>query len=151
MPALRDAFTAGRSHSGKAAAVRHDEPVKQEQTSFQNGAEWVSNMLIPAIERANAELQPENIAFRLDLNLDPRSTNHAHADFWLTELHDGQRAQGPRYSINVIGGQTVWIYKPGVPGGILGTLERCGSDAIADLLRKAAEEFGKQLGTAAQG
>jgi hypothetical protein len=54
--------------------------------------------------------------------------------------------KGPRYSINVIGGQTVWLYKPGVPGHVLGTLEQCGPDAIGKLLRRAAEEFGKQLG-----
>ena len=50
------------------------------------GRDRVSNILIPAIEQGNAELQPENVAFQLDLNLDPRSSNHAHADFWLRRL-----------------------------------------------------------------
>jgi len=152
VPALRDAFTTGRGHFGTAPRAREDQSAKGPGSSFKNGAEWVSNILIPAIEQRNAELQPENVAFQLDLNLDPRSTNHAHADFWLAEMGEGQRAQGPRYSINVIGGQTVWLYKPGVPGHVLGTLEQCGLDAIGELLRRAAEEFGKQLGkTTAQG
>ena len=97
---------------------------------------------VPAIDRANAELQPVHIAFQLDLNLDPRSTNHAHADFWLSELGEGQRAVGPKYSVNVLGGQNVWLYKPGAPGRDLGTLDRCGPDAIQTLLQDAAEEFG---------
>src|SRR5215204_2248130 len=100
VPALRDAFTTGRGHFGTAPRAREDQPAKDPGSSFKNGAEWVSNILIPAIEQGNAELQPENVAFQLDLNLDPRSTNHAHADFWLAEMGEGQRAQGPRYSIN---------------------------------------------------
>jgi len=147
VPALRDAFIDGRSRSGAAG---DGQPAKH-AVSFQSGADWVSRILIPGIEQANAELQAEGVAFLLDLNLDPRSTNHAHADFWLAELCEGQRAQDPRYSINVIGRQAVWLYKPGVPGGSLGTLQECGSEAIAELLRKAAQEFGKQLGTTAQG
>jgi hypothetical protein len=79
---------------------------------------------------------------QLDLNLDPRSTNHAHADFWLSELGEGQRAVGPKYSVNVLGGKNVWLYKPGAPGRDLGTLDRCGPDAIQTLLQDAAQEFG---------
>jgi hypothetical protein len=150
VPALRDAFRAGRNHSDIAGAGRNNQPAKRPEASFQDGASWVRGALVPAIEQANAELKPEGIAFRLDLNLDPRSTNHAHADFWLTELGEGQRTQGPRFSINVIGGQTVWLYKPGAPGGILGTLEQCGPDAIAELLRAAAE-IGEQVGRTARG
>ena len=152
MPALRDAFTAGRGCFGTAPRVCEDQSAKDPGSSFKDGAEWVNNILIPAIEQGNAELQPENVAFQLDHNLDPRSTNHAHADFWLAEMGEGQRAPGPRYSINVIGGQTVWLYKPGVPGHVLGTLEQCGPDTVGELLRRAAEEFGKQLGkTTARG
>jgi hypothetical protein len=40
--------------------------------SFASGAAWVCEVLVPAIERGNAELQPENIAVGLNLNLDPR-------------------------------------------------------------------------------
>src|ERR1700754_178183 len=83
--------------------------------SFRDGAEWVRRVLVPTIDQSNAELQPVDVAFQLDLNLDPRSTNHAHADFWLSELGEGQRAVGPKYSINVLGGKNVWLYKPGVP------------------------------------
>lgn len=110
---------------------------------FRDGAEWVRQVLVPAIEQGNAELHGVDVAFQLDLNLDPRSTNHAHADFWLSELGEGQRAVGPKYSINVLGGQNVWLYKPGAPGRDLGTADRCGPDAIHTLLQDAAEEFGR--------
>jgi hypothetical protein len=83
---------------------------------------------------ANAELQPVHIAFQLD---------HAHADFWLSERGEGQRAVGPKYSVNVLGGQNVWLYKPGAPGLDLGIFDRCGPDAIQRLLQDAAEEFGR--------
>jgi hypothetical protein len=84
-----------------------------------------------------------HIAFQLDLNLDPRSANHPHADFWLSERGEGQRAVGPKYSVNVLGGQNVGLYKPGAPGRDLGILDRCGPDAIQTLLQDAAEEFGR--------
>ena len=114
--------------------------------AFQDGAEWVRQVLVPAITEGNAELQPEHVAFQLDLNLDPRSTNHAHADFWLTEIKEGHRAVGPKYSINVLGGQDVWLYKPGAPGRELGSIDRCGSAEIQTLLLEAAEEFGRAIG-----
>jgi hypothetical protein len=150
VPALRDAFISGRRHSRIDPKAGKDQTAKHKASSFQNGAEWVRDVLVPAIECGNAELAPENVAFRLDLNLDPRSTNHAHADVWLTELGEGERAAGPKYSINVIGGRTVWLYRPGVPGYVLGTLEQCGPDAIQEMLGKAAAEFGKQLGRTVQ-
>ena len=114
--------------------------------AFQDGAEWVRQVLVPAITEGNAELQPEHVAFQLDLKLDPRSTNHAHADFWLTEIKEGHRAVGPKYSINVLGGQDVWLYKPGAPGRELGSIDRCGSAEIQTLLLEAAEEFGRAIG-----
>jgi hypothetical protein len=143
VPALRDAFVNGREWAGErrkaAGGTEADSP---SATTFQAGADWVRRVLVPAIERANAELQPVDVAFKLDLNLDPRSTNHAHADFWLSELGEGQRAVGPKYSINVLGGQNVWLYKPGVPGRDLGNVDRYGLDEIEMLLQDAAEEFG---------
>jgi hypothetical protein len=145
VPALRDAFTRGRLRPGAAGQT-----AEHAASPFQNGAEWVQDVLAPAIERGNAELRPENVAFRLDLNLDPRSTNHAHADFWLSEMGEGQGVVGPKYSINVIGGTTVWLYKPGEPGRILGTVEQCGPEVIQELLRNAAEEFGELVGVTAQ-
>ena len=147
---LRDDFLSGRLHPGGASNAREGQTAEHAASPFQNGAEWVRDVLVPAIERGNAELQPENVAFRLDLNLDPQSTNHAHADFWLTEMGEGQRAIGPKYSVNVIGGQTVWLYKPGTPGRVLGNLEQCGLEAIQELLCNAAAEFGKQVGETAQ-
>jgi hypothetical protein len=145
VPALRDAFTSGRD-AGTVSKAPEGRTGEHPASSFGNGAAWVRDVLAPAIARGNAELEPENVAFRLDLNLDPQSTNHAHADVWLTEAGEGERAVGPKYSINVIGGKTVWLYRPGVPGHILGTLDQCGPEAIQELLGKAAGEFGKQIG-----
>jgi hypothetical protein len=139
--AVRDAFTRGRGHFGGPAR-----PGIGPTSAFQNGAAWVARVLVPAIEQGNAELEPERAAFRLDLNLDPHSTNHAHAEFWLAEL-DGRRAQGLRYSVNVIGGDSVWLYQPGEPGRALGPVAECGADLVGDLLRSAAEEFGEQIGS----
>jgi hypothetical protein len=86
--------------------------------------EWVRNFLVPAIEQGNSELQQHRVAIRLELNLDSRSTNHAHADFWFVET-EGQ--EGPKYSINVLGGREVWLYKAGAPGGVLGTTDNWGA------------------------
>jgi hypothetical protein len=140
---LRDAFTSARG----APAAREQEGggSRPSRSPFETGAAWVRDVLVPAIERANAELQPERIAFATDLNLDPRSTPHAHADFWLTTLSDGARAAGARHSLNVIDGEIVMLYRPGAPGQALGTLDECGPDAIRDLLRRALQQFGEQL------
>jgi hypothetical protein len=121
-----------------------DDP--QTVRTFESGAQWVRRILTPAIEQANTDLKPEDVGIQLDVNLDPRSTNHAHADFWLSELGDGHRAVGPKYSVNVVGGQIVWLYKAGAPGRVLGTVGRCGPDDIQALLRDAAEEFGTIIG-----
>jgi hypothetical protein len=138
---LRHAFTSARG--GTLSRDREDDT--NAGSPFDRGAEWVRKVLVPAIERGNAELQPEHIAFGTDLNLDSRSTNHPHADFWLTTLGEGERAVGARYSLNVKSGETVWLYRPGAPGEALGTLEQCGPDAVQELLRRAVQEFGEQL------
>jgi hypothetical protein len=106
---------------------------------FGRGVEWVRNFLVPAVEQGNSELQQHHIAIRLDLNLDSRSTNHAHADFWFIET-GGQ--EGPKYSINVLGGREVWLYKAGAPGRVLGTTDNWGDDQLRNLLCGAAKEFG---------
>ena len=106
---------------------------------FGRGVEWVRNFLIPAVEHGNSELQQDHVAIRLDLNLDRRSTNHAHADFWFIET-EGQ--EGPKYSINVLGGREVWLYKAGAPGRVLGTTDDWGDDELRQLLCGAAKEFG---------
>ena len=147
MSALSDALVSGRDHPRPDPIAHADPAPGQVDHLFASGAAWVREVLVPAIERGNAELQPENIAIRLDLNLDPRSTNHAHADFWLTETREGERPVGAKCSINVIGGQTVWLYRPGLPGQILGTINQCGPEKIQELLGKAATDFGKQIGT----
>jgi hypothetical protein len=48
----------------------------------------------------------------------------------------------PKYSVNVIGGEDICLYKPGAPGRILGTIDRCGPDEVQALLSEAAEQFG---------
>lgn len=149
MSDLRDAFTTARG----APAAREPEggTSRAARSPFETGAGWVRDVLVPAIERANGELQPERIAFATDLNLDPRSTPHAHADFWLTTLSDGLRAAGARHSLNVIDGEIVMLYRPGAPGQALGTIAECGPDAVRDLLRRAVQAFGEQLKTSAHG
>jgi hypothetical protein len=137
---LLNAFKRGGDYARKT------DPIERVAHTFQDGADWVRQVLIPAISEGNAELESEHVAFQLDLNLDPRSTNHAHADFWLSEIKEGQRAVGPRYSINVLGGRNVWLYKHGAPGRELGSIDRCGPTVIQTLLLEAAEEFGRSIG-----
>ena len=118
MAALRDAFMNGRERAGARSKTADGPQAEHPASTFGDGAEWVRRVLVPAIDRGNAELQPLHIAFQLDLNLDPRSTNHAHADFWLSERGEGQRAVGSKYSVNVLRGQNVWLYSPVRRGGI---------------------------------
>ena len=143
MSKLQDAIKRGNDQARNRSSTQDADTRAH---AFQDGAHWVQQVLIPAISEGNAELEPEHVAFQLDLNLDPRSTNHAHADFWLSEIKEGQRAVGPRYSINVLGGRNVWLYKHGAPGRELGTIARCGSAEIRALLLEAAEEFGRAIG-----
>jgi hypothetical protein len=139
MPKLKEALKRGSERARNRSNT-------DDSHAFQEGADWVRQVLIPAITEGNAELEPEHVAFQLDLNMDPRSTNHAHADFWLSEVKEGQRAVGPRYSINVLGGFNIWLYKHGAPGRELGTIDRCGFAEIRALLLEAAEEFGRAIG-----
>jgi len=140
VPGLLDALMKGRQADAPAKPMAG---AGQAGSMFQVGAEWVGRVLAPTINGANSELEPADVVFQLDINVDPRSTNHAHADFWLTEIREGQRAVGPRYSINVLGGQNVWLYKTNAPGRDLGTIDQCGADEIQILLKEAAEEFGR--------
>ena len=142
MSKLQDAFKRGKNDQphNRSNIVDADTPAH----AFQDGVHWVRRVLIPAITEGNTEL--EHVAFQIDLNLDPRSTNHAHADFWLSEIKEGRREVGRRYSINVLGGRNVWLYKQGAPGRELGTIDRCGSAEIRALLLEAAEEFGRAIG-----
>jgi hypothetical protein len=139
---LREAFKSGRFQESPPNA-RHSEEAASED-GFETGACWVRQVLEPTIERANSELKPEEVEVRLDLNLDPRSTNHAHADFWFSELREGHRRMGPKYSLNVRG-QEVWLFKAGQPGRVLGYIKNCHAAFIEGLLRESAKEFGAQL------
>jgi hypothetical protein len=109
MSGLRDAFISGRRDPGATSAGGKAQAADPVASPFEVGAEWVRNVLVPAIEAGNTELRPENIAFQLDLNLDHRSTPHPHADFWLTEIGGDAGAVGPRHSINVKQEGAVWL------------------------------------------
>jgi hypothetical protein len=146
MSSLRDALRNGRALSRPQRDTGSGSDKEGPQSSFRTGATWVRDVLVPAIERANAELSADGVAFRLDLNLEPESTNHAHADFWLSELGEGHRASGPKHSLNVIDGETVWLYKTGAQGRRLGDVGDLTLDQVEALLREAAEEFGKIVG-----
>ena len=124
MSNLGAAFLVGLASCG---ADRRGDTQNVEQSGsdpFERGVSWVRGVLVPTIEVGNGELHQHNVAFSLDLNLDRRSTTHAHADFWLCEIgnRSGQLFQGPKYSINVLDGRDVWLYKAGSPGRVLGTI-----------------------------
>ncbi len=142
MSDISDAFLAGRNQAG---GTREDQA---KADTFQLGADWVEKVLKPAVEQADAELRPHGVGVRLDMNLDRRSTNHAHADFWLlqTQTASGQSYDGPKHSINVVG-RDIMLYKPGVEGRSLGTTDAVGGNELHDLLRQAAAEYGKQFRT----
>ena len=138
MSDISDAFLAGRK---QASGTRNDQT---KADTFQFGVDWVEYVLKPAVEQADAELRPHGVGVRLDTNLDRRSTNHAHADFWLlqTQTASGQSYDGPKHSINVVG-RDIMLYKPGAAGRSLGTTDKVGANEVKDLLRRAAEEYGK--------
>jgi hypothetical protein len=64
VPALRDAFTSGRD-AGTVSKAPEGRTAEHPASSFGNGAAWVRDVLVPAIARGNAELEPENVAFQL--------------------------------------------------------------------------------------
>lgn len=137
MSDISDAFLAGR----KRASETHTEQTKPDP--FRIGVDWVKQVLKPAVEEADAVLRPHGVSMRLDLNLDHRSTNHAHADFWLvqTQTASGQSYDGPKHSLNVVG-RDIMLYKAGAAGRSLGTTDTVGANEVKDLLRQAAEEYG---------
>jgi hypothetical protein len=141
MSSLREAF---RSGLGPPSSPSNAPAATRAQGVFEVGVGWVRDVLCPEVDRANSELLPEGVALRLNVNLDSRSTNHAHADLWFCELGDGHRRNGTRYSLNVID-RSVWLYKGAAPGRTLGEIEGCGSEVIQALLREGAQEFGAQL------
>lgn len=106
-------------------------------------------ILVPTVTRANLELEGERVVVRLDLNLAQESTNHPHADFWLAEVGQEHNRCGARYSLNVIAGRDVWLYKPGAPGVALGSIGQCGPEQIERLLAQATEEFAQSMGARA--
>lgn len=137
MSDISDAFLAGRK---KASETRTEQ---SKPDLFQIGADWVNQVLKPAVDEADAALRPHGVGVRLDLNLDRRSTNHAHADFWLvqTQTASGQSYDGPKHSLNVVG-RDIMLYKTGAPGRSLGKTDTVGANEVKDLLRQAAEEYG---------
>jgi hypothetical protein len=107
---------------------------------FGRGAAWVETILIPTIRQAAFTLEAHGVTIRLDTNLDRRSTNHAHADFWLATKDNS--IQGPKYSINVLG-DGIMLYKTGASGRSLGAIDIFGTAELNVLLASAAEEFGQ--------
>jgi hypothetical protein len=109
MPKLQEALKRGSERARNRSNT-------DDSHAFQEGADWVRQVLIPAITEGNAELEPEHVAFQLDLNMDPRSTNHAHADFWLSEVKEGQRAVGPEVAVAAVVGPEVGPVRGVGPG-----------------------------------
>jgi hypothetical protein len=115
MSALREAFRSGCGPRETPSIDTQADKGTPGEGTFEVGAAWVGKVLSPEVDRANFELEPEKVALRLDVNLDPRSTNHAHADLWFCELGEGHRRTGAKYSLNVVN-RKVWLYKTGAPG-----------------------------------
>jgi hypothetical protein len=134
MSDIVDAFLAGRN--------RVQKPFSKEERSdpFQRGVEWVETVLVPVLKLADEEMHGSGAALRHDLNLDRRSTNHPHCDFWFvqTDCPSGQSYDGPKYSINVPADCEVRLYKTGTPGSV----DAVGLNEIKELLREAAKEYG---------
>ena len=138
MSDIVDAFLAGRN--------RVQRPLSKEERSdpFQRGVAWVETVLEPGLKLADEEMQGSGAALRHDLNLDRRSTNHPHCDFWFvqTDCPSGQSYDGPKYSINVTADCEIRLYKTGTPGRSLGSVDAVGPNEIKELLREAAKEYG---------
>jgi len=137
MSDISDAFLTGRKRAGK---TRTDQ---NKPDAFQLGVDWVENALKPAVEQADAARRPHGVGVRLDLNLDRRSTDHPHADFWLvqTQTASGQSYDGPKYSV-IVTERDIMLYKTGADGRSLGTIDAVGANEVRNLLRQAAEEYG---------
>ncbi len=137
MSDISDAFLAGRKRAGETRADQ------TKPDAFQIGVDWVETVLKPAVGEADAALRPHGVSVRLDLNLDRRSTNHAHADFWLvqTQTASGQSYDGPKHSV-IVSGRDIMLYKTGAEGRSLGTTDAVGANDARSLLRQAAEEYG---------
>src|ERR1700730_13895046 len=94
-----DALLSGQRRAQQAGRKSHSRP-----DTFGRGAAWVETMLVPSIHQAASALEVHGVTIRLDTNLDRKSTNHAHADFWLATKDNS--LQGPKHSIN--GGLGAW-------------------------------------------
>ncbi|NVO16587.1 MAG: hypothetical protein HXX10_21375 [Rhodoplanes sp.] len=139
MGRIQDAFLAGRNQQDQGQAARV-------VSGFEAGTEWARTVLLPAIENANADLAQAHVTFRVDTNLDPHSTNHAHVDFWLVPLGGepaGGAPHGIRHSINVRDGRDVWLFRHGESGENLGTIDSVGPAQCETMLARAAGEYGK--------
>jgi hypothetical protein len=130
-----DALLSGQRSAQQAGRKNISKP-----DAFACGAAWVETMLIPNIRQAASALEAHGVTIRLDTNLDRRSTNHAHADFWLATKDNS--TQGPKYSINVLG-DVIMLYKAGASGRSLGAVDKIGAAELDALLASAAEEFGQ--------
>src|ERR1700720_4313902 len=130
-----DALLSGQRRAQQAGRKSHSRP-----DTFGRGAAWVETMLVPSIHQAASALEVHGVTIRLDTNLDRKSTNHAHADFWLATKDNS--TQGPKYSINVLG-DVIMLYKAGASGRTLGAIDKIGAAELDALLASAAEEFGQ--------
>ena len=123
--------------SGQRRAQQVGRKDNSKPDMFGRGAAWVETILIPSIRQAASTLEAHGVTIRLDTNLDRRSTNHAHADFWLATKDNS--IQGP---INVLG-NGIMLYKTGASGRNLGAIDTFGTAELNALLASAAEEFGQ--------
>lgn len=137
MSGISEAFVSGRRRAGSEPGVQ------DKSDTFRLGVGWIETVFIPAVKQADQELRDHGIGVRHDLNLNRSSTNHPHADLWFLQIGtaSGQSYDGPKYSFNVID-RDIMLYKPGVPGRSLGSIDSFGAEQMNTLLREAAEEYG---------
>jgi hypothetical protein len=132
-----DALLSGQRRAQQAGQKSNSRP-----DTFGRGAAWVETMLIPSMNQAATALAAHGVTIRLDTNIDRKSTNHAHADFWLATKDNS--LQGPKHSINVLS-DVIMLYKAGASGRNLGAIDKFGTPELNALLASAAEEFGQLM------
>lgn len=147
MGRVEEAFLSGQQRPPGTDGSANAAPTAA-AAAFDRGVVWARDVFLPAVERANGELGAHGVQFRVDTNLDPRSTNHAHVDVWIapTGEQSGGTPHGLRHSINVKDGREVWLYRHGDAGQLLGTVDEMTTEACETLLARAAGDYARTVG-----
>ena len=140
MPSLCGPFRNGRDQEGGCKPATHRRQSANQSSVARNGCALFS------FRRSSVAMLSlsRKVGFRIDVNLDPRSTNHAHADFWLSETGEGHRADRAQVFDQHIGASA---YTSKASRDVISAmLGNAGSEAIAELQREATKESGRLIG-----